>query len=66
MYIYIRMYMYMYVCTYVYSYIYMYIYIYVCIFVTESPMLDRNDSCYGVATISRLLKIIGFYCKRAL
>ena len=29
-------------------------------------MLDRNDSCYGVATISRLLEIIGLLCKRAL
>ena len=29
--------------------------------------VDRtNASCYGVATISRLLKIIGLFCKRAL
>ena len=25
-----------------------------------------NSSCYGVATISRLLKITGLFCKRAL
>ena len=27
---------------------------------------DRNGLLYGVATISRLLRIIGLFCKRAL
>jgi len=30
------------------------------------PRICEPSSCYGVATISRLLKIIGLFCKRAL
>jgi len=41
---------YAYIC--IYTYTYMYAYIYVCIHI-----------CYGVATISRLLKIIGLFCR---
>ena len=30
------------------------------------PLVDANTYDYGVATISRLLKMIGLFCKRAL
>ena len=30
------------------------------------PLCGRRIPCYGVATISRLLKMIGLSCKRAL
>jgi len=72
-----RRYIYMYICIYVYIYINisicicMYIYIHVCI---EYTNLDRGFRCaeamhhsqHGVATMSRILKIIGLFCKRAL
>ena len=59
----------------------MYIYIYICIYkcsllrhmINFTPaqcinLLARFEFsvCYGVATISRLLKITGLFCKRAL
>ena len=44
------------VCVCIVMYLYIYIYTYLCVY-----------SCiYGVATISRLPKIIGLFCKRAL
>jgi len=44
--------MYIYVCVYVYVYVYINLYA-MCV----------DASSYGVATISRLLKIIGLFCR---
>jgi len=44
------------------KYIYIYIYIYMYIYVESHYEVTSQ----GVATISRLLKMIGLFCKRAL
>ena len=65
------------ICTYIYIYIYVYIYIYIYIYIytyththTHYPALHilvaQGAVGYGVATSSRLLEIIGLFCKRAL
>jgi len=76
-YVHMCIYVYMYICIqfisiyvyilyvnmYLYLCIYIYVFMYICIhFCTD---LDACPS-YGVATISRLLKMIGLFCKRAL
>ena len=63
-YIYVHIYtlMYNHICAYVQMYIYAYIYINT--FHHAAPA--RHIALYGVATISRILKIIGLFCKRAL
>jgi len=38
----------------------------VCVCVCATQGLAHDKSYYGGATISRLLKIIGLFCKRAL
>ena len=58
--------------THTHTHIYIYIYIYVmCRKVSIQSILYvsayiRQSISYGVATIRRLLKIIGLFCKRAL
>jgi len=49
-----------------YIYLYMYIYMYMHIHVHAYIHLHMHIKEYGVATISRLLEIIGLFCKRAL
>jgi len=49
--------MYIYIYTYIYIYIYIYIHVYIYVYI---------HIYYGVATLSRLLKIEGLFCKRAL
>ena len=39
--------------------------VWVCLFMFHCGLICACG-CYGVATISRLLKIIGLFCKRAL
>jgi len=56
---------------YIYVYIYVYIlvyrrYMYICVGIKQSVHTYVHVSCYGVATISRLLKITGLFCKRVL
>jgi len=69
---YIHTCIYMYICIYyvyvhIYTYIlYIYIYIYIHIIYVLSHVLPESARSYGVASISRLLKIIGLLCKRAL
>jgi len=41
----------------------MYVYIYI---VSNTQTLCVEEATYGVASISRLLEIIGLFCKRAL
>ena len=53
---------YIYIYTYMYIYVYIYMYVYLCIFIRTHIQINH----YGVATISRLLKIIGLFCERAL
>jgi len=38
----------------------------VCVYVCAVNAGSARVVCYGVATVSRLLKIIGLFCKRAL
>ena len=57
--IYQNTYIYTYLLTNMYEYTYPYTYI-------LTHHLDLWTCCYGVATISRLLKITGLFCKRAL
>ena len=71
--IYIYMYIYVYICihiykyTYIYSYAYIYIHIptytytHICIY--TYIYINKRISTYGVATIGRLLKIIGLFWK---
>jgi len=33
---------------------------------THLNILGIRESCFGVALVSRLLKIVGLFCKRAL
>jgi len=50
-----------------YIYIYMHIYIYIYIYTWRTAIcIQPFMRVYGVATITRLLKIIGLFCKRAL
>ena len=42
----------------------MYLYIYVCVYVLVCE--QWSPLWYGVASINRLLKIVGLFCKRAL
>jgi len=63
-YVWIYVYIYIYIYDYVYiytKYIYIHIYIYIYVYALQSRSI-----WYGVATISRLLKIIGLFCKSAL
>jgi len=52
-----------YIYTHTHSHIYTHTYTYVC---TSGCTLSSSLSLYGVATISRMLKNIGLFCKRAL
>ena len=55
---------YVYICTHVHKNIHIYIHVYIYL---PSLHCDRiHIYVYGVATISRLLQIIGLFCKRAL
>jgi len=62
-------YIYIYIYTYISIYIYIYIYIYIHVYVILRPNTVRtrstcvNATWYGVATIGRLLKIIGLFCR---
>jgi len=63
-YMYIYLYMHIYRFTRIHVCIYRYMYIYMCIYAL--PADERHTgmtSGYGVATISRLLKIIGLFCR---
>jgi len=67
-YIYIYIHIYTEVCTYIYIYTHMrcaHIYIYIHIHFTDmcTPQVEIS---YGVALVSRIDKIIGLFCKRAL
>ena len=64
-YIYIYTHIYIYVCMYVYTYVYVCIYICICIY-RHTYIHIYLKPRYGVATMSRRLKIIGLFCKRAL
>jgi len=77
--IYVYTYVYIYMCVYthlhicIYVYIYTCVYIYMCIYIhiyihREIFMYIHIDTWYvlWVATISRLLKLIGLFCRRAL
>jgi len=78
--VYVCMYVRTYVCMFVYLYICLSVCLYVLEFnmfqcvaacfrasCFSCSMLEQYGTiCYGVATISRLLKIIGLFCKRAL
>jgi len=63
-------YIYIYIYVYIYIYIYIHIYIYTPLFghmhtyYTADIERQRSEMGYGVATISRLLKMIGFFRKR--
>ena len=56
----------MYICTYVYTDICIQIYIYMPLHVHKDISHQMLIDCHGLATISRLLRIIGLFCKRAL
>ena len=54
---------------YMYRYIYMYMYIHIYVYnmyIYRYKIVAFCHGCYGVATISRLLKITSLFCKRAL
>ena len=57
----------MYTYTYIYMYTYMYIYIYIYVkHLCLKGIISKKSTAgldYGVATISRLLKIIGLFCR---
>jgi len=53
------------ICTYTYIYMYIYICIYN-MYIYKHTIVAFYHGCYGMATISRLLKITGLFCKRAL
>jgi len=78
--LYIYMYIHIYACihtymciciyTYIYTYIYIYIYTYTHIYLYIHIYINNELGLwlafdYGLVTISRLLKIIGLFCKRA-
>ena len=58
----------MHIYIYIYVYIYIYIYIHIYVLTHKHAHIFRGLASwgYGVATISRLLKLIGLFCKRAL
>jgi len=58
-YTYIYMYIYIYGYTYIFTDIHIYIYVYMCLRYCSA----REEIGYGVATISRLLKITGLLCR---
>ena len=59
-YVYTYIYIYVHTYTYIYIYAYIYIYLYVC---ARTCARDESD---GVALVSRIDKIIGLFCIRAL
>jgi len=67
---YICIHVYIYTCIYIYAYICMHVHIYIHIYLhtycTFEWCTAPSPSNYGVATISRLLQIIGLFCKKAL
>ena len=63
---YIYIYVYIHMCIFVYTYIQMYVYIDTYIFIYVNATIGVYYIYPGVALISRLLKIIGLFCKRAL
>ena len=69
-YTYICAYIYMNICTYkcVYTYIYAYIYMNICTYtyVFAGGYYILAGGYYGVALASRIDKMIGLFCKRAL
>jgi len=71
-YSFVHIYMYIclctYICIYVCAHIGMYIYMLegMCIYVHKHIYICLCIYCYGVATISRLLKMIGLFCERDL
>ena len=67
MYMAMYMYVYIYICLYIYIHIYIYINIHIYIYVHSRPASECNlGPSHGVALISRIDKIIGLFCKRAL
>ena len=62
------MYIYTYIYIHTHTNIYIYIYIYIYDVMAYTYILHHEGLCpyYRVATISRLLEIIGLFCKRAL
>ena len=56
----------MYICTYVYVYVCVYVYIFLLIYLKRYPAGLLPTSSYRVASASRIDKIIGLLCKRAL
>ena len=60
MYLYIHVHVFICTCTYTYLHVYIYMPY------TGTQRYGAFNACYGVATISRLLKSIGLFCKRAL
>ena len=71
---YINMYIYICICVYIHmcvytSCIYIYVYICICVYVHMCVYKYGNahtSATYGVASVSRIDKIIGLFCKRAL
>jgi len=49
---------------YVYIYVHAFIYIYIHTYVSQLHLMKKSH--YGVAWVSRIDKIIGLFCKRAL
>ena len=71
MYIYINIYVYVHISVYsihtcIHICIYIYIFMYMDQFKHINESSSRTTSSHGVATMSRLFKIIGLFCKRAL
>jgi len=54
-----------YICMHVSTYLYIHVYIYVCMYSSIHLCMPVSSVyvCCGVATISRLLKIIGLFCR---
>ena len=55
-----------YVCMYTYMYIFVYVHTCICMYVRiyiYTLSGDLGNQLYGVATICRLLKIIGLFCR---
>ena len=67
--IYLYIYMSIYICIHIYIYIYIYIYRYTYsafVYMTKGMCMQMPRLCgtvYGMATISRLLTIIGHFCR---
>ena len=56
-------YIYIYIYIYTYTYMHIYIYTYKCMYLV---FYDQDEICCGVASVSRIDKIIGLFCKRDL